>query len=215
MMLNRLQYISQGNSAAEQLGHIQSALAAGCRWIQLRWKGQQEEALLQLALQVKALCREHNAVLIINDHAAVARAVDADGLHLGLGDMPVAEARRLLGPGKIIGGTANTLADVLQRAAEQCDYVGLGPFRFTTTKEKLSPVLGLEGYRDMMQALTTAGITLPVYAIGGLQTGDVTGLTGAGVYGIAVSGLISQARHAASLVQQLNQQLYASTSYSR
>ena len=215
MTLNRLQYISQGQTAAQQLQHIRTALDAGCRWIQLRWKGQQAEDLLALALQVKALCLQHNALLIVNDHAAIAQAIDADGLHLGLDDMPVAEARQLLGPGKIIGGTANTLADIRQRVAEQCDYIGLGPFRFTTTKEKLSPVLGLKGYRQIMQALSASGVTLPVYAIGGLEPGDIADLMEAGVYGIAVSGMISQATDPQSLIQNLNQQLYATTSYSR
>lgn len=214
-MFSKLQYISQGQTAAEQLQHIQAALDAGCNWIQLRWKGQQEQEVMDLAATVKARCATSGATFIVNDSAVIAKAVDADGLHLGLTDMPVQEARKILGDGKIIGGTANTFTDVVQRAKEQCDYVGLGPFRFTTTKEKLSPVLGTDGYQNMITALTTAGISLPVYAIGGIVLDDLDALMDTGIYGIAVSGLISKATAPSFLVQQLNQKLYAATTYSR
>lgn len=214
-MFSKLQYISQGPTAAEQLKQIQAALDAGCTWIQLRWKGQPEQEVMDLAATVKVRCAASGATFIVNDNAVIAKAVDADGLHLGLSDMPVPEARKLLGNGKIIGGTANTVADVIQRAKEQCDYVGLGPFRFTTTKEKLSPVLGSGGYRHIIETLTAAGISIPVYAIGGIVLDDLDALMDTGIYGIAVSGLISKATSPSSLVQQLNQKLYAATTYSR
>ena len=85
--------------------------------------------------------------LIINDRVEVAVAVDADGVHVGKEDMPVREARRMMGEGKIVGGTANTVEDIREHYRGGADYIGLGPYRYTTTKKKLSPVLGLEGYR--------------------------------------------------------------------
>lgn len=214
-MFHKLQYISQGATADIQLSYIQKALDAGCSWIQLRWKDQPEAALLELAYQVKEQCDQYQAALIINDHAAIVNAVDADGLHLGLTDMPVAEARQIIGPGKVIGGTANTMDDIRQRATEQCDYIGLGPFRFTTTKAKLSPVLGTAGYRSVTKAMAIESINIPIYAIGGIQAEDLSDLMDTGIYGIALSGLISHAADAPLLVQQLNQQLYAATTYSR
>ncbi len=145
----------------------------------------------------------------------IARTLDADGVHLGLDDMPVAEARSILGAGKIIGGTANTYEDVLQRVGEQCDYAGLGPFRFTTTKAQLSPVLGLTGFQDIMASLSAAGIAIPVYAIGGILSEDLEALMGTGIYGIALSGLITRTAAPQPLIQQLNQQLYGAINYSR
>lgn len=214
-MFSKLQYISQGRTATEQLRNITAALDAGCNWIQLRWKGQQEQNVLELAGIVKEKCTAYQATFIINDAPQIAATVDADGVHLGLTDMPVQEARAILGTDKILGGTANTFTDAVQRAKEGCDYIGLGPFRFTTTKEKLSPVLGTTGYQSIMDALTGAGITIPVYAIGGIVAEDLATLMLTGIHGIALSGLITNAAAKQTLVQQLNQQLYAAITYSR
>ena len=123
----------------------------------------------------------------------MAAAVDADGVHVGLQDATVADARTLLGPGKIIGGTANTIHDVRQRQQEGCDYIGLGPFRFTTTKVKLSPILGVDGYRDIIAELEQLEAPYPpVYAIGGIQLADLPLLRSLGLYGVAISGLITE-----------------------
>lgn len=190
-MHDKLQYISQGNSAVEQLKNIQHALDSGCRWIQLRWKNASEDVFMQLALQVKELCRKYEATFIINDYVEWAKAIDADGIHLGLDDTRIAEARKILGEHKIIGGTANTLQDVLQRIDEQCDYIGLGPFRFTTTKDNLSPVLGLEGYTSVIEQLNISGQPAKIYAIGGIRAEDISPILETGIYGIAVSGLLT------------------------
>lgn len=208
-MYSKLQYISQGNTSEEQVEAIRSALDAGCTWIQLRFKQQPMEVVEQLASKIKPLCDSHNAVLIINDHYKVAKHVDAHGVHLGLGDGPVIEARMALGPNKIIGGTANTLQDVINRSKEKCDYVGLGPFKFTITKEKLSPILGQEGYRKIIMELEKLNISIPVFAIGGIQLGDVDTVMDTGVHGIAVSGLITHYRKKKELVEQINSRLYA------
>ena len=130
----KLQYISQGDTQEVQLNNIQKALEFGCRWIQLRFKKANVETLEQTALLVKELCQKFNALFIINDHVSLAKKIEADGVHLGLTDTSIQEARELLGEDKIIGGTANTYEDVVQRFREKCNYVGLGPFKFTTTK---------------------------------------------------------------------------------
>ena len=137
----------------------------------------------------------------------IAQKADADGVHLGLTDDSVAEARKALGPSKIIGGTANTLEDVLQRIAEKCDYVGLGPLRFTPTKEKLSPLLGFEGYQRIAKELESAGLSIPIYAIGGIVQNDVELLKKTGIYGIAVSGMISESADRTTLINEINQTL--------
>jgi thiamine-phosphate pyrophosphorylase len=210
-MYSKLQYISQGKTAGKQLANIQNALDAGCSWIQLRFKEGDMQQLLPLAEKTRELCSYYKACFIVNDHVDIAQKANADGVHLGLNDMPVEQARKLLGENKIIGGTANTLVDVLHRIKEKCDYIGLGPFRFTATKEKLSPVLGIEGYTLIMHALKNKNKHIPVYAIGGIEADDFDTLMQTGIYGIAVSGLITRHPDKKELVQQLNNYLYATT----
>lgn len=211
-MYNKLQYISQGTDYNNQLNNIYRALDAGCDWIQLRYKNHQEMSTGYVAEKIKTLCQKYNATFIINDFVNIAKEVDADGVHLGLDDMPVKEARQILGPDKIIGGTANTLEQVLKRIDEECDYVGLGPFRYTTTKEKLSPVLGLTGYKtiigELKKRLGTGLIEMPVYAIGGIDIGDIEHIIEAGIHGIAVSGMITNAVDKKEIVSQINCKLY-------
>jgi thiamine-phosphate pyrophosphorylase len=207
-MFSRIQYISQGATPAEHLRHIQQVLDAGCDWIQLRYKKPVDAAFVAVAEEVKKACERYRATFILNDQVQLARELEADGVHLGLSDMPVAEARKIVG-NKIIGGTANTLEDVLQRVAENCNYIGLGPFRFTSTKENLSPVLGLEGYQRIQTELAAQNISLPIYAIGGIATEDVAALLQTGVHGIAVSGLVTNYPDKKGLLHQLNNLFYA------
>lgn len=214
-MFSRLQYISQGSTAAAQLNNIQQALSAGCNWIQLRFKNATTDEVIALADQVKRLCTDHSATFIINDHPHIAKTVDADGVHLGLADMTIIKARQIMGSNKIIGGTANTLKDVLQHVEEGCSYVGLGPFRFTTTKEKLSPVLGLKGYEEIIEALIQRHITIPIYAIGGIVVADIQAIMQSGVYGVAVSGIITHYPDKKLLIQQFNTFLYETVNHSR
>ncbi|MGK6343146.1 thiamine phosphate synthase [Chryseobacterium sp. DT-3] len=190
--MEKLQYISQGSTREEQELNIRNALDNGIQWLQVRWKNVHENEFFQLCEISKKLCSEYRAVCIINDHIQVAKDMDADGVHLGLKDVSIEIARHVLGKNKIIGGTANTLSDVLQRINEPCDYIGLGPLRFTATKEKLSPILGFEGYQDIIKNLKYKSIAIPkIYAIGGVVLADIKPLQEIGIYGVAVSGEIT------------------------
>lgn len=209
-MIAKLHYISQQTAAFTHTAAIHKALDAGCHWIQLRVKQAPETIVVRYAEEAKKLCAKYGARLIINDYPHIGKAVEADGIHLGLQDMPVQQARSIVGDSMIIGGTANTLVQIRQRVAEGAHYVGLGPYRFTTTKEKLSPVLGLEGYTAILRQLTTEGITIPIIAIGGLVADDVAQLLETGVHGIAVSGAITHADDPAAFVRTI-QQLTSST----
>lgn len=211
-MFSKLQYISQGSDYNHQLNNIYRALDAGCDWIQLRYKNHQEMSTVYVAEKIKTLCQKYHATFIINDFVEIAKEVEADGVHLGLDDMPIADARKILGPDKIIGGTANTLEHVLQRIEEKCDYVGLGPFRYTSTKEKLSPILGLEGYQKIINELKkksdTEHVEVPIFSIGGIELNDIESLVEAGIYGVAVSGMITNAVDKKEIVTQINTRLY-------
>ena len=203
-MFSKLQYISQGETAAMQLKNINEALDAGCNWVQLRFKNAKENELKTTAEGVKKLCETYTATFIINDHPVIAKEVDADGVHLGLTDMKISEAKNIIGANKILGGTANTLQDVLQRVEEGCNYVGLGPLRFTTTKARLSPVLGLDGYKNIIDELKQRNIELPIYAIGGILAEDISSILQTGIYGVAVSGIITHHPNKKELVGEIN-----------
>ena len=162
----------------------------GCRWVQLRMKDAPDEEFLRVGREVGRLCREYGATFLLDDRVHLVAELGADGVHLGKHDMPVAEARRLLPAERIIGATANTFEDIERAAASGAGYIGLGPYRFTATKRNLSPILGLEGYRRIFERCRTAGITLPVVAIGGITAADVAPLLDAGATGIALSGAL-------------------------
>lgn len=208
-MYNKLQYISQGKTIEEQLYNIHQALDAGCDWVQMRFKNQTAKETFALAEAVKFLCEEYLANFIVNDNLYLAQQIAADGVHLGLTDMNIAEARAILGNTKIIGGTANTIEDIQNHVKNGCDYIGLGPFRFTKTKEKLSPILGLSGYFEIFEKMRQNNLNIPVYAIGGIALEDINQLMETGIHGIAVSGMITKSDQKEKLIQQLNEKLYA------
>ena len=188
-----LQFITHFTEKYSYYDSARMALEGGCRWIQLRMKDASPEEVEQDALRVQALCRTYHATFIIDDHVELVKKLHADGVHLGKHDMPVAEARRLLGNGFIIGGTANTFDDVKMHYEAGADYIGCGPFRFTTTKKNLSPILGLEGYRRIVSQMKEAGINLPIVAIGGITREDIPAILQTGVTGVALSGTILRA----------------------
>jgi len=206
MVIDKIHYISQAPEKGSHLTAIEKVLRSGGKWIQLRVKEQDENIVLDLAIAAKKLCTQYGAKLIVNDYPWIALKCSADGVHLGLDDMPVPEARAILGKFKCIGGTANTFEDILRRAAEGVDYIGLGPYRFTTTKKNLSPVLGMEGYVSIMEQVQKAGIQIPVIAIGGIELDDIPPLLASGLHGIAVSGLLTRNNN-------LNEEFYVN--YSR
>ena len=188
-----LQFITHQTERYSYFDSARMALDGGCKWIQLRMKEAPLEEVEEVALRLKPLCKEHDAILLLDDHVELAKKLEVDGVHLGKKDMPIDEARRILGEGFIIGGTANTFEDVVQHYRAGADYLGIGPFRFTTTKKNLSPVLGLEGYRSILSAMHEAGIHLPVVAIGGITYDDIPAVLATGVDGIALSGTILRA----------------------
>lgn len=185
-----LQYISHFTPQISYAEGIRMALEGGCRWIQLRMKDAPDEEIIACAEEVLPLCRRHGAKFLLDDHVELVRQLGADGVHLGKNDMPVDEARKILGPDIIIGGTANTIEDIIRLHKQGADYIGCGPFRFTTTKKNLSPILGLDGYKSIVLKMKELGIDLPIVAIGGITVEDIPTVMGTGVSGIALSGAI-------------------------
>lgn len=188
-----VQFISHYSERYSYLDSIQLALEGGCRWIQLRMKDATDDEVRPIAVEAQKLCRAYGAKFIIDDRVALVRELGADGVHLGKNDMPIREARQILGPDFIIGGTANTFEEAKAHYEASADYIGCGPFRFTTTKQKLAPVLGLDGYRQIIRKLRAANITIPVVAIGGITKDDIPAILQTGITGIALSGTVLRA----------------------
>ena len=188
-----IQFISHYSERYSYLDSIQLALEGGCRWIQLRMKDATDDEVRPIAVEAQKLCRAYGAKFIIDDRVALVRELGADGVHLGKNDMPIREARQILGPDFIIGGTANTFEDAKAHYEASANYIGCGPFRFTTTKKKLAPVLGLEGYRSIISKLREANINIPIVAIGGITKDDIPAILQTGITGIALSGTVLRA----------------------
>lgn len=188
-----LQYISHYTAERTYLDGIMMALEGGCRWIQLRMKDATDAEVWPIAIKAQEACRKYHATFIIDDRVEMVKSIHADGVHLGKNDMPIREARRILGDDFIIGGTANTFDDVMDHYRAGANYIGCGPFRFTTTKQRLSPVLGLAGYRHIMHEMQVHDIDLPIVAIGGITLDDIPAIMQTGVTGIALSGSILKA----------------------
>src|SRR5258708_17987830 len=204
--LGRLYFITmdEGPVNYDHLQQVEAACRAGIKWIQLRMKNASDVTFRATALAAKKITDASGSVLIINDRVEIAAEVKAHGVHLGRQDMAVNEARRLLGEDKIIGRTANTIGDIRDHYGQGADYIGLGPYRYTTTKKNLSPILGLEGYRQIMRQLKQEQLFIPLVAIGGIEMKDAAPLFGVGLDGIAFSGMLVHASDRLSVVQSIN-----------
>ena len=190
-----IQFITHSNNRYGYVDGARLALEGGCRWVQLRMKEATEAEFMAAAAEIGRLCKEHGATFVLDDHVEWVEKTGADGVHLGKNDMPIDEARKILGIDKIIGGTANTFEDVERLYRQGADYIGCGPFRFTTTKKNLSPILGLEGYQRIVKQMHDANINLPIVAIGGIKAEDIPAIMQTGVTGIAVSGAVLDAEN--------------------
>ncbi len=202
-----LQFITNASTGAQCVEQARKVLNGGCLWVQLRMKGATEDEVEATAVEMKRLTDTFGATLIIDDHVEVARRAGASGVHLGKNDMPPAEARKILGEKAIIGGTCNT-ADDIMRVRDSVDYIGCGPFRFTTTKKNLAPTLGLDGYRELTWAARSEGVNIPIVAIGGITSADIADILECGPDGIALSGEIIRSddmtRKTAEVIEAIN-----------
>jgi thiamine-phosphate pyrophosphorylase len=205
--LGRLYFLTMDEGPLGHLQQVEAACQAGIRWIQLRMKLATDDEVRETAFAAKEICALFGSALIVNDRVAIAAETGVHGVHLGRQDMPVSEARRILGDDKIIGGTANTLEDIRAHYQQGADYIGLGPYRYTTTKKNLSPILGLEGYRQIMSRLRQEQLSIPVVAIGGIGMKDAAPLFEVGLHGIAFSGMLVHAGDRHAMVQSLQEEL--------
>ena len=199
-MIPKLHYISQGNSPATHLENIRKACSSGSELVQLRLKNISEKKCLKLAKEAREITSNFQTRLIINDYYKIAKEVKADGVQLGKTDTCPTIARKHLYTWQLIGGTANTLQDCETLLDKEVDYIYLGPFRGTITKNNLPPVVGLNGYTSIIEALKTE---TPIIGVGGITTQDVTDILETGISGIAVSGEITRDFNTIRIFNQL------------
>ena len=200
-----LQFITHYTEKCSYIDSAKIALDGGCRWIQLRMKDVSETILEHHALIIQEMCKEYRATFIIDDNVFLAKKINADGVHLGKNDMPITEARRILGDDFIIGATVNIFEDILKitnslgstanSQRPMVNYFGCGPFRFTHTKQKLSPILGIEGYKEIVKKKLEQNIDIPIVAIGGITNADIPHILETGIEGIALSSSILKAEN--------------------
>lgn len=166
---------------------VEQAILGGVTLVQLREKNMSDEEFTENARKMLAVCRKHGVPLIINDRPDIAAKVGADGVHVGLDDMSVKEARRILGDGKIIGATAHNVREALAAESDGADYLGVGAVFGSSTKSDAKPLEMSE-----LKAVCEA-VKIPVCAIGGINGSNISQLCGSGIKGAAViSGILAE-----------------------
>jgi thiamine-phosphate pyrophosphorylase len=189
-----LQFITNSTSVEGTIEQARLALMGGCRWIQVRMKEADDKMIILAASTILQMCNKVGAKLIIDDKVELVTKIGAHGVHLGQNDMSPSLARKLLGSEKIIGFTVNNMDHAKQALNEPISYIGIGPWRFTTTKQKLAPVLGAEGIKNIISYLRLHHLNVPIVAIGGITLADVPQALTSGATGVAVSGEIAKAK---------------------
>ncbi|MFO8235281.1 MAG: thiamine phosphate synthase [Bacteroidales bacterium] len=209
----RVQFITNQWSEHSIPYQVEKACQGGCKWIQLRLKDTPNETFQGIAFAIKKICEKYQATFIVNDQVEIALKVGAEGVHLGKDDMDPQKAKEILGKNKIIGATANTLDDILILYEKGVDYFGLGPLRSTFTKKKKAPVLGIDGYKKILNEMEIRNIDIPVAAIGGIVTKDMDELLKTGVSGLAISSLISHNEDPEQITHQIMNELKNTMAY--
>lgn len=163
---------------------VSRVLTAGIRWIQFREKLKPRLKLYEQAMEIRALTKDADAILIVNDHVDIAQAVGADGIHLGQEDLPIKEARKIVGKDRIIGISTHNLEQAVKAEEAGADYIGFGPVFHTTTK-----VAGAPRGISMLKTVTER-IHIPVVAIGGINLDNVESVFLNGADAVAVASAI-------------------------
>lgn len=179
------------------------AVKNGAELLQLRDKTMSTAELAETAKKIAQLCKKNGVIFIVNDRIDIALVSGADGVHLGKEDIPKKEARKLLGKNKIIGGTAHTLKEALECRAEGADYIGYGHIYPTYTKHKPEKPKGISNLIKIVN-----NIRIPVYAIGGIDAGNIENVVSTGVHGAAFAGAVLRADNPGKTLLELRNKIY-------
>lgn len=189
--IERFQYITHDIPNLTHIEQAQLACEAGAKWIQYRCLSKDDAALLADINAIAEICDDWGTTLIVTDHIHLNGKADIQGFHIEDMDANFAALRNKVGNDVTLGGSANTVKNLIRLATQGVDYAGFGPFATTETKPNDLPLLGVEGYYKAVQELKAANIQLHLLAVGGIKIYDVEALMQTGIYGIAVSGAIN------------------------
>jgi thiamine-phosphate pyrophosphorylase len=189
--IEKLHYITHDIPHLSHIEQAQQACEAGAKWIQYRCLSKTDEELLQDINAIAEICDDWGTTLIVTDHVHLNGKADIQGFHIEDMDADFVTLRKLVGNDITLGGSANTVENLIRLAKEGADYAGFGPYALTETKPNSYVLLGIEGYQNAVKELKVNGINLPLLAVGGVKVYDVEDLMLTGIYGIAVSGAIN------------------------
>jgi thiamine-phosphate pyrophosphorylase len=191
--IEKLHFITHDIPQHSHITQAQIACEAGAKWIQYRCLSKADDELLTDINAIAEICDDWGATLIVTNHIHLNGKADIQGFHIEDMDADFIALRKQLGEEYTLGGSSNTVENLIRLANEGADYAGFGPFKVTTTKPNNAPLLGIKGYVDAIEGLKKANTDLPVLAVGGVTLTDIPQLLATGIYGIAASSAINQA----------------------
>jgi thiamine-phosphate pyrophosphorylase len=197
----KLYFILDKESSCPSLSYLKNLKGLGIDILQLRDKVSSKFSILNRARSIKNLLRHLPVIFIINDYLDIAKIVDADGIHLGQGDIPISIARRILGKDKIIGISCHSLKEATEAQKAGADYIGIGPVFSTATKPGYKPV-GIELLKK-----TIKKVSVPVFAIGGINLSNLDRVLSTGVNRVALCGLLCKAKKKSLITRVLKKKL--------
>lgn len=184
--LNRVCFLTpEGISKDQIIEIVLSVLESGIRWIQYRDKSNTKKTIYENALTIRKITKDFDAILSINDYCDIALAADADGVHIGQDDLPLKEAKKIMG-NKIIGISTHSILEASEAYHGEADYIGFGPIFHTKTKDAGHP----KGLNELKKVVES--IKIPILAIGGINANNVSSVLEQGCYGIAISSGLTE-----------------------
>ncbi|UKJ07600.1 thiamine phosphate synthase [Solitalea lacus] len=208
--IEKFHYLTLDMDHFSHIQQVEMACQAGAKWIQYRTKNKRStEEWIAEARQIANICDDWGTSLIVCSNVDVVEIVeDTQGIHIEMADISVAEAREILGDTKIIGGSAHNFEQVKAIYHSGADYVGLGPYKPTSTIKYNTDYLSLDDYRSIIEQMNEEGIDLPVIAAGGIKPEHVEDLMKTGIHGVAVCSAINQAEDPAEVYKEIYNKLY-------
>lgn len=202
--ISRFHYLTQDLPNRSHAEQVQIACEAGANWIQYRCLSKPDDEMIPEIHHVAAICDDWGATLILTDHYHLLDQVDAQGVHLEDMQADFLAIRQIITDEKTLGASANSFADIQRIALSGVvDYAGCGPFGITQTKPNDYPLLGVEGYRQIVDKMEEFQIDLPLLAVGGVTLEDIDALLRSGIYGIAVSAAVNKAEDPAKAFREI------------
>ena len=207
--ISKFHYLSQDLVHRTHIEQVEIACMAGANWIQYRCLTKNDEELIQEIHQIASICDDWGATLILTNHYHLLGQVDAQGVHLEDMNADFEAIREIISDEKTLGASANTLEDI-QRvyASGVVDYIGCGPFAFTKTKANDYPLLGFEGYQEIVQKMQELQINIPLIGVGGIKLEDTEDLLNTGIDGLAVSAAVNLAENPGTIIKDFYKKIY-------